>query len=493
MFSKLPSKLLLSTVALAACMGSWLTPAAPSNATDQDLGASRFPHIKTWGVLYRHKNVDDDEVKWWASHLDFTVFGPIYWANKLRPLSPSPAITYMNHHNITVETSSSSDWQSLVQYSGANLEDMFFHYAEDTTIKLNGVTCVIKGWGKGTATSREQARVPTYWVPKSSCGATQRDRWSLNIANPRLRGWVAQRASELASSPYNGIFFDNANGNWLTSGHQGVVSGGEIAEYPGATGTTLNTLWNADHKQVLAEAKSALGNRLSIINTSNYQSSYKWVDTVLTAADGSLREFWFDINSAWGASAPPALDDIIRSDKSGQINLIWVRDNHSACCNNHVTKTRNQIWGLSAYYLIHGRHTYFKWSNDTGEFKINDRSWFPAIEYNIGQPSGDYSLWPVTNTNIPWGIDLNGNPIVIYARDFSQALVLNRPKAKWNYNDFSNASAITVHLPTKLRPLNADGSLDEPTDTLTLRNGEGAILIKPSNDKTPPMAPTLLR
>jgi hypothetical protein len=64
----------------------------------------------------------------------------------------------------------------------------------------------------------------------------------------------------------------------------------------------------------------------------------------------------------------------------------------------------------------------------------------------------------------------------IFAREFTKALVLVKPRSVGGYD---NATASPVKLPAAIRPLRADGTLGEPVTTLTLRDGEAAIFVKP--------------
>jgi len=65
----------------------------------------------------------------------------------------------------------------------------------------------------------------------------------------------------------------------------------------------------------------------------------------------------------------------------------------------------------------------------------------------------------------------------VFGREFEKALVLVRPSAFISYDD---STARKFKLPAKMRPLKADGTLGEPTNSISLRNGEAAILIKPN-------------
>ena len=63
----------------------------------------------------------------------------------------------------------------------------------------------------------------------------------------------------------------------------------------------------------------------------------------------------------------------------------------------------------------------------------------------------------------------------VFARKFSRALVLSKPTSAARWDD----TTATEHaLPGAYRPLAADGALGPPVTAVTLRSGEGAILVR---------------
>ena len=71
----------------------------------------------------------------------------------------------------------------------------------------------------------------------------------------------------------------------------------------------------------------------------------------------------------------------------------------------------------------------------------------------------------------------------VYRRSYEKAVVLFKPlshkKGDWKMRATTGNETATRHeLGGSYRPLRADGTLGEPTTTVTLRNGEGAILLR---------------
>jgi hypothetical protein len=105
------------------------------------------------------------------------------------------------------------------------------------------------------------------------------------------------------------------------------------------------------------------------------------------------------------------------------------------------------------------------------------RHWVPAAAYDIGQPRGEWSLFAT-------GRDPANRALTyrVYQRSYTNALVLYKPLS---YGPGARASGglggrttTTLPLGGTYRPLRADGSLGAPVRSITLHNGEGAILVK---------------
>ena len=115
-----------------------------------------------------------------------------------------------------------------------------------------------------------------------------------------------------------------------------------------------------------------------------------------------------------------------------------------------------------------------------GGFEPNSpwsRHWCPAVAFDVGQPTGKWSMFATGADPATPGLTYR-----IYQRPYEHVLVLYKPLS---YARGAKASAslgdetITSHdLRGTYRPLSADGSLGPPITSISLRNGEGAILVK---------------
>jgi hypothetical protein len=142
------------------------------------------------------------------------------------------------------------------------------------------------------------------------------------------------------------------------------------------------------------------------------------------------------------------------------------------------TDARMQIGVLAYYYLLGDPDSTFLMF--FGGFEPGNtwqRHWAPAAAYNVGKPKGTWSVW-ATGTD-PAVAALGYK---VYAREYDNALVLFKPlsytRAVKETAALGDDTTTKHDLKGTYRPLQADGSLGDPVTSVSLRNGEGAILIK---------------
>ena len=140
------------------------------------------------------------------------------------------------------------------------------------------------------------------------------------------------------------------------------------------------------------------------------------------------------------------------------------------------TDPRTQLATLAYYYLLADPATTFL--NLYGGYEPASswaRHWSPAAAYNVGQPLGNWTLFAsgIDPANAALGYR-------VYQRAYGNALVLYKPlsAAGTSHGALGDNTATTHLLGGTYRLLRADGTLGPPITTITLRNGEGAILIK---------------
>jgi hypothetical protein len=141
-----------------------------------------------------------------------------------------------------------------------------------------------------------------------------------------------------------------------------------------------------------------------------------------------------------------------------------------------VTDPRTQLATLAAYYLIADPvSTFLDFFGGFEPATSWTRHWTQAAAFNVGQPQATWSVFATgtdpSNSNLTYRV---------YQRHYSNALILYKPLSS---NSGGTAGTLadntaTVHqLSRTFRPLQADGTLGAPVTSISLRNGEGAILI----------------
>jgi hypothetical protein len=142
------------------------------------------------------------------------------------------------------------------------------------------------------------------------------------------------------------------------------------------------------------------------------------------------------------------------------------------------TDPRTQIATLAEYYLLADpTRTFLDPFGSASPAGSWSQHFFGALTYNVGAPAGGWSLFAS-------GAD-PADPTKtyrVYARPYANALVLYKPLSS-TANGSANGTtadgtATTFALGGSYRPLQADGTLGPVVSSVTLRNGEGAILIK---------------
>ncbi|MCI0432992.1 MAG: hypothetical protein L0271_04990 [Gemmatimonadetes bacterium] len=98
--------------------------------------------------------------------------------------------------------------------------------------------------------------------------------------------------------------------------------------------------------------------------------------------------------------------------------------------------------------------------------------WLRAFESDIGRANEPRRI-------LQSGTDPNGRDYRIWGREFDHALVLARPKGKYDYEQYGNQTAVQVQLPPgPWRLLMGSGAVMGPLTAVDLRNGEAAILLR---------------
>jgi hypothetical protein len=285
-------------------------------------------------------------------------------------------------------------------------------------------------------------------------------RFATNPANPYFRAWAIDYTKRyLAAHPaLDGLFVDNSGDNVPAAQWQVVES---VANYAADYGALLGAVNQAiGPSWLMANASGAgAGADPVIANTAGYFEEF-----ALRPLSGSYQQFE-DVaavvahRAGLRSPSPIAVLDALPTGGS-------------------PTDPRTQIATLAEYYLLADPTSTFLdpfggYAPATGW----DQHFFGAINFDVGRPQGPWSLFAS-------GLDPNDARFVyrVYQRQYSNALVLYKPLSSTPngsaVGSTSNNTATRFSLNGSYRMLQANGTLGPVVTSLTLRNGEGAILVK---------------
>jgi hypothetical protein len=281
-------------------------------------------------------------------------------------------------------------------------------------------------------------------------------RFATNPSDPAFRAWAANYLQRLVQGqPATiGVLVDNSLGT------SNLLVGNALRE--------ARSTYEQDYASLLHNLTYVVGPHALIANTNN--------DTVIRGITGAYEEFSFGaLSGTWqgfeGVAARVAAQLAL-----GTPSPYLILD--SKPTGGSPTDPRTQMATLAYYYLLASpSRTFINFFGGSETSTDWSRHWVQAATYNVGHPLGSWSLRES-------GADPESpsKTYRIYQRAYSNALVLYKPRS---INFFTGAPGTldgatdtTLKLNGTYRLLLADGTLGYPVTSVTLRNGEGAILIK---------------
>lgn len=362
-----------------------------------------------------------------------------------------------------------------------------------------------------SARFKYQARVPTfYWNSQ---------RNAANVGDPLYRqlsaDWQLGRcnADFGGGQHLSGIFEDNCTfqdgsvrvlsdttdlADSLRVGLYTCTTGGHILEYPGQG---PGRRFHQDHLRADSTAHATLkaGSKIIEGNASQYYGDFRFYNyppsnvTTITRGDsggffgfsvhdGCMREFWAIpktcvVEGGYDSPTVAALAQFKMAKElssNGHFGRFMMRSSYDDPDYGPATITaqRDKMFALAYGAMVARPTAYLGWMPVGSIAKPESTQWWPAVGYNFGTPQSD------SIHTFQTGTDANGEPYVIYARYFTNAVVLIKPKAHYNSPFSDNLSPLTVvNLPRALQRLNYDGTLGAAATQITLKNIEGAIMV----------------
>ena len=191
---------------------------------------------------------------------------------------------------------------------------------------------------------------------------------------------------------------------------------------------------------------------------------------------GSIEEFALrPMESTWSQFRSTA-SDIGRRLASLDAGKFLVLDTYSNG-GGSPTDPRTRMSALAYYYLLADPNSTYlmTWGGEEPNSSW-DRHWFAAIARDVGKPT---SSWMQTAS----GTDPSDSRLgyQVFGRSYENALALYKPRsytAGVGTGGIGDATSTTHQLDGNYRVLNSDGTLGPVTNTITLKNGEGVVLIR---------------
>lgn len=385
---------------------------------------------------------------------------------------------------------------------------------------LNGSGNACRGWDPLHSTVDKNALIPYNPSPPANASAkfayqSRISFWGANhfIANPAdkqngERSWphfLAERiVNSFNKSSFSGVMCDD--------GERNIAADGIAAEQTDLTDKSRNS-WAVESASKYADLISLVKQRNpNIMMGINGQSK-----GLVTLSDWNLAEYhtgvWqtgspLGIESSKSSTDYMSYDDYLPANNpNGIVGVLIYQDTTDAvpsCKSPWDRGNRGPIAALSKHYIGKNENTIFSYYSkggfiysETDEVVLkngtilhqsvdplpaidNVKRWgtyFPAMAVDIG--SSDTKGYNGGVRSLTWrkGKDLGGRAD-IWRRDFTRALVLHRP-AFWSTpaSEYEMGSP-QLELNGAYYPLRADGTTGPPTTTISLRSGEGAILMK---------------
>jgi hypothetical protein len=283
-------------------------------------------------------------------------------------------------------------------------------------------------------------------------------RFVTNPSGSAVRRWAADfHVRLLADNPLaDGIFMDNATGKL-------PFAGTPVVE---ATAT-----YSADSGALIAAVNRAIAPRWVMANTAGGGDS---ADAVVAGAAASIEEFLIrPLAHSWTEFGDTA--NLVARRLAADGSPYLVIDSRSD--GGSATDPRTQLATLAYYYLLADpERTMLMFYGGQAPSTTWAEHWSDAVKVDVGRPTAAYREFATGRDPLSPSLTYK-----VFARDYTSGLVLYKPKsyAQGIGEGTINPQTATTHqLGGSYRKVNADGTLGPVVTSVTLRNGEGAVLVR---------------
>jgi hypothetical protein len=284
------------------------------------------------------------------------------------------------------------------------------------------------------------------------------ERFVTNPSASAVRKWAADYHVRLlnATPVADGIFMDNAHGKL-------PFAGTPVLE-PTAT-------YSSDSGALVAAVNRAIAPRWVMANTAGGTTEG---DAIAAGSAAVIEEFLLrPLDSNWSEVGDAANLVAERLNTTGSPYVVL----DSLPTGGSPTDGRTQLATLAYYYLVGDPNRsmlmfYGGYSPSTSW----TQHWSPAVTVNVGKPTGSMQLFATGKDPLSPSLTYK-----VFSRTYENGLVLYKPLSYAQgvgSGTLNDGTATTHALGGNYRRVNADGTLGPVISSITLRNGEGAVLIK---------------
>jgi len=466
--------------------------------TIQGVGlCNNFTHIQTGGYDYAYDTIQNspNEAAWLATHHDI-IIGLGDWQTGRMPetlydtmkrANPNARFYQYIAYN-TMLPNMSTEMEAWCQANGRNAEELYYHYYNDTQVRLrNNQLVTFRGYGGGSAQTLKDARVPATWwsgqYPNiNPTSQTFREAFkayaanviTVNKANNKYCDGVLLDTFEGTVDTYFDIHLENT----IELRNLGVTESA-------AARRRVTTDLLASKNDLEAYLSQYAGKTIRVIpNAADVDNVYQWFPDVYKNALASPYDelsIEFLITSGYTSLARiPRLKQVYDDMAAGFFFFINSQTNYEQNVPFNFTQ-----FILAVHYLINHPNGCFSYHLGSASYyggrdgTLQNTHWHKNIEYDLGKPTirSQPDYWGEQNTDRFFVFADGGSQYKILGREYERALVL----AKFgNVGGWANIgiNPTTHELPGDFRRLLADNSLGPVIRQVTLGFAEGAILIK---------------
>jgi hypothetical protein len=284
-------------------------------------------------------------------------------------------------------------------------------------------------------------------------------RFAVNPTSDAVKQWAAEfHLKLLQQNPVaDGVFLDNSNGKPPLGGASVLESTANYSQIAG---------------EMVQAVRNAIAPKLVMSNTAGARAE---ANPIAGASTLAFEEFLIRPMQAHWRQVLDAAELVTQRLNAADPSPYVVLDSLPA--GGSTTDPRTQMATLAYYYLLADPDkTFLMFYGGHGPAIPWTQKWVPAAAIDVGRPTGEMNVFAS-------GTDPQNDQLIyrVYGRTYQNALMLYKPRSYTlgrGTGTLDDATATTHSLGGNYRVLNADGTLGPVVTSITLRNGEGVVLMR---------------